>query len=147
MKPSVTNKLRIFESGSQPFLIGVTVAAVFFGLVDATAAPLIIGLSVGLVAGIFFGGTTEIRTIWLILGLGLSTGTAISLAGSSASQLPWAVSMLGFLLMLPTVLSLPGQRDLPAFLLGTLALMFFSVGCSLLQWHSTAEFFAASNVI
>src|ERR1035437_11154565 len=102
MNPGIfTNKVRIYKPRSVALWLGVLLLSVIFGLLATTAEPLIIGLAVGLVGGAFLLAKPQIA-VWVIFILGLVTGAFISLAGHGFSKLPWAVSMLGFLLMLPS---------------------------------------------
>jgi hypothetical protein len=142
MNPGIfTNKARIYEPRSVSLWLGVLLGSVFFGLLATTANPLMIGLVVSLVGGAFLLAKPQIA-VWVILILGLAMGAFISLAGPTFFKLYWAISMLAFLLMVPAFLYLPRQKNLPVFFWLALAFMLVSVGSSLVQGYSAAEFFA-----
>lgn len=115
--------------------------AMLFGLLATTANPMMIGLGVGLVGGAFLLAVPR-WAVWLVLALGLATGALISLGGPSYSKLPWAVSMLGFLLWLPALVKLILQPRLPLFIWLALAFIVVSVLATAVQWYSAGEFAA-----
>lgn len=102
-------------------MLGIGICAVFFGLLATTASPILIGLGIGLVGGVFLLSSPK-TTIWLVLGLGLSTGALLSLAGPGFDKISWAIAMMAMLLWLPALMNLMRQGNVPFFI--WLALLF-----------------------
>jgi hypothetical protein len=117
--------------------------AVLLGLVASTANPLLIALILGLMGGTALLAVPTV-SVWLIMILGLISGFAISMLGPGAGKLAWAISLLGFLLLLPSLLKLLSghAKGTPAFIWLALAFLVYSVLATAVQWHSNAEFLA-----
>jgi hypothetical protein len=122
----------------------VMVLALFFGLLAVTASPILVGMGVGLVVGVFLLMKPDLL-IWLILVLGLATGAFVSMAGPQFSKITWAVSILGFVLLVLSLfnLLLTGKsKGQPAFIWIGLAFLVFALATTLAQWDSTGEVIA-----
>lgn len=123
-------------------LIGIL--AIFFGLLAVTAEPLLIGMAIGLVVGVFLLFKPDLM-IWLILLLGLATGAFVSMLGPQFSKITWAVSILGFVLLALSLfnLLLSGRtRGQPIFIWIGLAFLVAALSTTLVQWHSSNEVIA-----
>jgi hypothetical protein len=126
----------IMGTGALLFLGAVT-----FGLLASTANPILIGLGCGVLGGALLLAIPK-WAVWLVLALGLSTGALISVAGPAYSKLPWAISMLAFLLWPPALARLTQQQHVPAFIWLALAFVLETVLSTAVQWYSAAEFAA-----
>ena len=113
--------------------------AIFFGLLATTANPIMIGLGVGLVGGVFLMTQPKL-TIWLVLALGLSTGAMLSLAGSGFDKMSWAISMMAMLLLLPSGMQLLRKPDAPLFIWIAIIFVGQAILATVLQWYSADEF-------
>jgi hypothetical protein len=120
-------------------ILGLALSAIFFGLLATTASPILIGLSVGLVGGVFLLSMPK-TTIWLVVGLGLSTGALLSMAGGGFDKISWAISMMAMLLWLPSLMQLIRRPDIPWFVWLAIIFMGQAVVATFLQWHSAGEF-------
>ncbi|HAF01924.1 MAG TPA: hypothetical protein DCO68_08325 [Methylophilaceae bacterium] len=125
------------------FLLFATFLALVFGLISLTANPILIGLAVGLVVGVFLLGVPK-KVIWMVLIIGLAAPTVFNLLGSGLSRMQWAVSLMGMLLLVPGIFNLinlnPNQKkSVPLFIWVALAFMLFAVFSTLLQLHSKSE--------
>ena len=115
--------------------------AVFFGLLVTTENFVLIGIGVALVLGPVLLLLPNM-TMWVILIVGLLFGV---LTGSPQfSKLTWVVSLLGILLLLPSMTNLlwSDQRKLPGFMLVALLFLFYSLMVTALRWYSLEEFMA-----
>ncbi|MDX1915340.1 MAG: hypothetical protein SFU55_07130 [Methylophilus sp.] len=125
------------------FLLFATFLALVFGLISLTANPILIGLAVGLVVGVFLLGVPK-KVIWMVLIIGLAAPTLFNLLGSGLSRMQWVVSLMGMLLLVPGIFNLinlnPNQKkSVPLFIWVALAFMLFAVFSTLLQLHSKSE--------
>ena len=126
------------------FFLGVTLAAIFFGLIAATGSPILVSLA----GGLLIGGLLLAKAswnIWLILALGLTVAGLIPIwADGLASKAVWGISILGFILMISALFRMvtkPGvARNTPAFVWMALVFMLYAVFNSLIQWNSLGEF-------
>ncbi len=118
--------------------------AVLFGMIAATANPLIIALAIGLVGGSFLLANPR-WIVWIVLVAGLAGGVLISLAGPQFSKLPWGVVILSFLLMLPVVFSLLKGIQVPAFVWLLAIFLCLAVVSTLVQSPAFGEFVAGSK--
>jgi len=126
------------------FSITVLVLALFFGLLAVTASPILIGMAAGLVVGVFLLMKPDLL-IWLILVLGLVMGALVSMAGPQFSKITWAVSILGFVLLILSLFNflLTGKsKGQPAFIWFGLAFLVLTIVATMAQWHSTGEVIA-----
>lgn len=117
--------------------------AVLFGMIAITNNPILIGLAVGMILGLFLLASPKIA-IWIVLGLGLGAPALLDMTG--LSRMLWAVSMLSLLLWVPGVInlfSLNPQFKKPTPLFIWLAVLFtlFAVMATVLQLHSFSELF------
>lgn len=121
-------------------LMGILVSGIFFGLLAVTANPLFIAMGLGLVGGAVFLA----RPKWIIVILFSVTmvmGALISFAGQAFDKLPWAMSLLGFLLLAPVVLSTfrVNKPAKPFFIWLAIAFLGYAVLVTTFQWNSVAE--------
>ena len=86
--------------------------AVLFGMIAITNNPILIGLAVGMILGLFLLASPKI-SIWLVIVLGLGTPALLDMAGHGLSRMLWAISMLGLLLWVPGVMDSkpPGRKS------------------------------------
>lgn len=119
----------------------ILLSGLFIGLLSTTADATAIGMGLGLLGGAFLLAAPRL-VVWLVLGLGLTTGALVSIAGPAYMKLPWAISMLAFLLWPMALLHLLLQKRIPAFIWLALAFVFCAVVSTGLQWYSAAEFIA-----
>ncbi|MEZ0232242.1 MAG: hypothetical protein ACAH12_05340 [Methylophilaceae bacterium] len=124
-------------------LIGMSMVflSFVFGLLAVTANPMLIGLAVGLVGGVFLLMVPK-WNIWLVFALGLGTGALIAMAGPAFSKLSWAIAMLALLLWIPAILNLLKKQEIPFFIWLVLIFVIYSVLISLFQFYSIGEFSA-----
>ncbi|MFM9913832.1 MAG: hypothetical protein ACKVN9_09895 [Methylophilaceae bacterium] len=122
-------------------ILGVGFCAVFFGMLAATANPILIGLGIGLFAGLFLLAMPK-TTIWLVLGLGLSTGALLSMVGHGLDKISWAISMMAMLLWLPSLMQLFRRPNIPMFVWLALICVIQAIVATALQWYSAGEFIA-----
>ncbi len=122
-------------------VLGMGVCAVAFGLLAVTANPVLISLGIGLIGGMMLLGMPQ-TTVWMIFTLGLLSGAFISFPGFS--RIPWIVSLLGMLLLLPALMKLSSVRSqrLPAFIWIALLFLIYSLVVTVLRWDSLGEFLA-----
>lgn len=125
------------------FLV-VGVLAIFFGLIAVTANTIIVALAAGLLIGMLMLAM-PIWSIWLILFAGLLVVGVLPLwLDFLATKSVWAVSLLGFLLLLGAVyklLTTPGlAQTTPAFIWAAVVFIAFVVINSIAQWYSAGEF-------
>jgi len=117
------------------------ISALFLGVLATTANVIMIGAGLGLLAGAFLLAAPRL-VIWLMIGLGLTSGVLVSLAGPAYVRLPWALSLLSFILWPLALFNLLQHKRIPAFVLLSLAFVLFSVGASAFEWYSLDEFIA-----
>lgn len=118
---------------------GLLVCAVLFGWLASTANPVMIGLGVGLVGGVFLLLAPK-ATIWLVLSLGLSSGALLSLGGQGLDKVSWAIALMAFLLWLPALMKLLRSPDVPLFVWLALVFVLQASFSTLLEWSSAGEF-------
>lgn len=126
------------------FSLIVLALAGFFGLLAVTASPILVGMAAGLVVGVFLLMKPDLL-IWLILILGLVMGAFVSMAGPQFSKITWAVSILGFVLLVLSLFNflLAGKsKGQPAFIWLGVAFLVLTVSATTAQWHSTGEVIA-----
>lgn len=125
------------------FFLVASGLAFFFGLISITANPILIGLALGGVLGVFF--LTQPKTsIWLVLLLGLAVPAVLDMLGHGLSRVSWGVSMLALLLWVPALFYLirpqPSlSKPIPLFVWVMLFFVLYAVLNSLLQWHGLKE--------
>jgi len=123
-----------------------TFLAVAFGLVAITANPILIGLAVGSVVGVFMLAVPKL-TIWLVIGLGLASPALLDMAGHGLNRMSWAISMLALLLWVPGIMGLvklnpKHQHYVPAFIWLVLLFVVYAVIATVSQMYSIGEFFS-----
>lgn len=119
----------------------IVATAVFFGLLATTANLVLVGLATGLIIGPALLLMPEL-TIWIILIIGLLMG--VLSASPQFGKVTWVVSILSFLLILPSLVNMAWskQRHAPTFIKIALFFMLYAVLTTLIQWHSFGEFLA-----
>lgn len=122
-------------------VLGIGFCAIFFGLLAATANPILIGLGLGLFGGVFLL-TIPKATIWMVLGLGLSTGALFSMLGHGLDKISWAISMMAMLLWLPSLMQLLRRPNIPLFVWLAMICVIQAIVATALQWYSVGEFVA-----
>lgn len=115
--------------------------AVLFGLLAVTANPMLIGVGAGMILGPALLLMPEVA-IWIILVIGLLMG--VLSASPQFGKATWIISILGFMLLVSSLINLAWskQRRAPGFMLIALFFMVYAVIASLIQWHSFGEFLA-----
>lgn len=119
--------------------------AVLFGMIAITNNPILIGLAVGMILGLFLLASPKI-TIWLVIVLGLGTPALLDMAGHGLSRMLWAISMLAILLWVPGVMHLfslnPQQKkSTPLYIWIAILFAVFALASTVLQMHSLSELF------
>ena len=127
------------------FFIAASGLALLFGLISVTANPILIGLAVGLVGGMFFLAIPK-KTIWLVIVLGLATPALLDMGGHGLHRVLWAVSMMALLLFVPGLLNLfsfnPNQKKhIPLFIWLALVFLLYAIIVSIAQLYGLTEFF------
>lgn len=135
---SVWFKLALFLTAS--FL------AVLFGMIAITNNPILIGLAVGMILGLFLLASPKI-SIWLVIVLGLGTPALLDMAGHGLSRMLWAIAILGLLLWVPGVMHLfslnPQHKKItPLYIWIAVLFALFALVNTALQLHSYSELFA-----
>ncbi len=120
--------------------MAMALLAVFTGLVATTANPVLIALVVGLMGGVALLLVPQF-SIWILLIVGLTSGFLASMF-PSLNKLPWALTLLSMLLMLPVAIKFIETKRIPGFIWMALAFMFFALLATAVQWHSLAQFVA-----
>lgn len=118
----------------------ISMVAIFTGLIAATGNPVLVALLVGLIAGIAMLWVPNI-SIWIVLFIGLLSGFFISLF-PVFNKLPWALTLLSMLLMLPVMLKFVTQKNIPAFIWVAFIFMLYSLMITLIQWDSFSQLIA-----
>lgn len=118
--------------------------AIFFGLVAATANPVLVALSAGLIVGVLLLAKPA-WNIWLILSFGLLVAGELPIwVDFIASKAVWAISILGFVLMASALFKListsGSARNTPAFIWVALTFFFYVLLSGLVQWHPAGEY-------
>jgi hypothetical protein len=113
--------------------------AFVFGLLAVTADPMMIGLGLGAVGGILLRASPRLSVL-IMFALGLLMGAFISFAGAAFSKLPWAISLLGLLLLLPAFLAMAKFNSIspPGFIWLALVFMFYALLATALHFNSFA---------
>jgi hypothetical protein len=119
--------------------------AVIFGMIAITNNPILIGLAVGMILGLFLLASPKI-SIWLVIVLGLGTPALLDMAGHGLSKMLWAISMLGLLLWVPGVMHLfslnPQHKKItPLYIWIAILFAVFALASTALQLHSFSELF------
>lgn len=122
------------------FALFMAFLAFLFGMLAVSANPMMIGLGVGLVGGALLLAAPGVSVLILIV-VCLVMGALISFAGTAFGKLPWAMSLLGLLLLVPVVLSIAKARrpSVPGFVWLAIAFMGYAVMATALQGNSIAE--------
>lgn len=113
-------------------------AAFMLGLAAATGSLVLAALVAGLIGGGFLLAR-PVAAITGIIGIGLTMGALLAIAGREFEKLAWAVSLLGFFLLIPSILQLTERRRAPTFVNLAIVFAIVSLGTTLAQWTSTGE--------
>jgi hypothetical protein len=127
------------------FLALATILAILFGLIVITANPILIGLAVGLVLGVFLLAMPK-QTIWIVLVVGLATPALLDMAGHGLNRMSWAISMLALLLWAPSGMQLLNvnlrqKTYIPLFIWLSILFVLYALVVTFSQWHSVGELF------
>lgn len=127
------------------FVCIASAVAVFFGLIGVTADPILTGLAVGMVMGVFMLAIPK-QTITLVIFLGLATPALLDMAGHGLSRMLWAISMLALLLWVPGTLNIvsidPNKKQAPPlFVWVAVIYALYAVIATGLQMYSVGELF------
>lgn len=117
------------------------VSALFLGVLATTADMVMIGAGLGLLAGGFLLAAPRL-VVWIVIGLGLTTGVLVSLAGPAYVRLPWALSLVSFILWPLALFHLLQHKRVPLFVWLSLAFVLLCIVTSVFDWHSLDEFIA-----
>lgn len=117
--------------------------AILFGMIAITNNPILIGLAVGMILGLFLLASPKI-TIWLVLVLGLGTPALLDMTG--LTRMLWAIAMLAILLWVPGVMHLfslnpQHKKTNPLFIWLAILFAIFALLSTVLQFHSFSELF------
>ncbi len=114
--------------------------AMLFGLLAALANPMLVGLGLGMVGGALLLVAPAV-SIYLLLGVGLTMGALISFAGAAFGKLPWAMSFLGFFLLLPVFQTVihPVRKPVPGFIWLAITFMFYALFTTVAHWSGLVE--------
>ena len=117
------------------------VSALFLGVLATTENLVLIGAGLGLIVGSFLLAAPRL-VVWIVIGLSLTTGVLVSLAGPAYVRLPWALSLVSFILWPLALFHLLQHKRVPAFVWLSLGFVMLSVATSAFDWHSIDEFVA-----
>lgn len=117
--------------------------AVLFGMIAITNNPILIGLAVGMILGLFLLASPKI-SIWLVIVLGLGTPALLDMTG--LSRMLWAIAMLAILLWVPGMMHLfslnPQHKKItPLYIWIAILFAVFALASTALQLHSFSELF------
>lgn len=117
--------------------------AVLFGMIAITNNPILIGLAVGMILGLFLLASPKI-SIWLVIVLGLGTPALLDMTG--LSRMLWAIAMLAILLWVPGLMHLfslnPQHKKItPLYIWIAILFAVFALASTALQLHSFSELF------
>jgi len=144
-----------FPSGTTLFGPGTTAllfasllfGAVAFGLVAASANPVLFAIALGALVGTMLLAKPS-WNITLILALGLLVAGLLPIwFDAYTSKASWGVSLLTFTLLGATLFTLLSQpesaRNTPAFVWLAALFFLYAIATTLLQWYSAPEFLGA----
>ena len=139
-------RLQAIKLGPLFFWLGfsllVIFSSLFFGLIASTSSLILFALAAGLLIGLIllFNPAWD---IWLLIVLGLTSTAMISFAGPDLySKLGWGLSLIGFLLWIPSFLVFYETKRLPLFIGLSFAFVVYAILATLVQWYSFGEFLA-----
>lgn len=117
--------------------------ALVFGLISVTNSPILIGLAVGMVLGVFLLAMPK-KIIWMVIFLGLATPALLDMAGHGFSRMLWAISMLALLLWVPGIfyairLNPNQEKHTPLFIWIAGFFVIYALFASVLNLHSFGE--------
>ena len=121
-------------------IICISFIAIFTGLIAATGSPVLVALLVGLIAGVALLWVPS-ASVWMLLVLGLLSGFFISLF-PILNKLPWALTLLSMLLLLPVILKFIEHKNIPTFIWIAFVFMCYSLLVSFIQWDSFSQLIA-----
>ena len=121
------------------FLI-ISAVAVFAGLIASTGSLLLVQLLVGMMGGIALLKAPNI-SVWILLSVALLYGVFASYV-PALNKLPWALALISMLLLLPVILQLITQKQIPAFIWLAIIFMLYALLVTIMQWDSVSQFLA-----
>jgi hypothetical protein len=121
-------------------ILAMIVLAVLTGLIATTANPVLIALVVGLMGGVALLMVPRV-SIWIIIVFGLTSGFFVSLL-PGLSKVPWALTLLSMLLLLPGLIKFTEVKKIPVFIWISLIFIFYALLVSVTQWNSLPQLFA-----
>ena len=129
--------------GKALFFIIATLCACVLGVVAITNSPILIGMFIGLLFGLFFISKPRL-TIWIVVVLGLLTPALFDMLGPGFSKLLWAFSLMALLLWVPGLFHLisfnPNKKQyVPLYIWVLLIFVVSAVMLTLLQSGSWGE--------
>lgn len=127
--------------GRVGLIVLLALAATIAGLVATTGRPLFVGVLTGLIIGCFLLARPK-GAVTLILTVGLVMGALLSLAGPAFEKLSWVVSLLGFFLFIPALISARNLKHAPGFVYVSLSFLLLTLISTLIQWYSAGEVLA-----
>lgn len=116
----------------------ILVAGVLLGMVGASGNVVLVGLSVGLLAGTFLL-SVPVFTLLLVITVGMVSGVIVSIGGGMSSKLVWVVVLMSFLLVLPSALAMIDKPRLPVFVWIFVAFVAVALLSSVMQWQSAGQ--------
>lgn len=124
------------------FSLLVVLSAGFFGLIASTSNLILFVLATGMLIGVILL-LNPAWNIWILIVLGLTSTALISFAGSDVySRLGWGLSLIGFLIWVPSLLALYKDNRIPLFLGLAFAFALYAIVVTLVQWYTFGEFLA-----
>ncbi len=124
------------------YTIVVGLIAAFGGLIASTGNNLLVGGLLGIVVGTTLLLAPRV-TVWMLLPLGLFSGFVVSF-GQAFSKLPWILTMLSMLLLLPVMLKfIVDNRKIPVFIWIAMVFMLYAIVTTLtVEYQDIAQFIA-----
>ncbi|MES2502735.1 MAG: hypothetical protein V4545_09025 [Pseudomonadota bacterium] len=118
----------------------ISAVAVFAGLIASTGSLLLVQLLIGMIGGIALLKAPNV-SIWILLSVALLYGVFASYV-PALSKLPWALALISMLLLLPVLLQLITQKQIPAFIWLAIIFMLYALLVTFMQWDSMSQFLA-----
>lgn len=127
------------------FMLLASTLAWLFGMIAVTANPIIIGLAIGGIVGLFLLAIPKI-TIQIVIVLGLATPALLDMAGHGLSRALWAISLMALLLWVPGLLNLfdlnrKKNKHVPLFIWIAIIFALYTIFSTLVHLHSFSELF------
>lgn len=112
-----------------------------FGILASSANPTLIALGVGGLGGIALIAQPK-AMIWLLLLVGPIMGVMVDLTGRAFEKLPWAISLLGFLVLVPVLLKWISKEktERPAFIYLSIVFVVYALVSTVFQFTPVPEY-------